>query len=443
VRCNCPSWRKLVIEMKTQNDTATAAAQNGASNESRSTRLTFAVEDDCLRKVTIKEGGTEVRIYHLYPRLSGWSGKQLPDDVNPRSHDQEALESSVAHAIAATVTESPEDFFLANRGSTILAEDLVYDKEKGRAEIIVSDPDLQGIADGATTDAVIAQVRKALIDQHGETQALALLQRGRIHLEVIVGLTSKERIDRLVLGRNTSRQVKPWSMSDFRGSFDWISEILEQPGSQLRGKVGYEENAGLSATVLDVLSLLTLFHAEYDGKGGGSEKRKAPTVAYSSKGRMDARLNDPQLQPGYKALGSILPDILRLHDHIYAGFEGAYRIAKDGKAKLGRRQGFEPRQHVLHFTGLEANYVVPSGILFPLLAAMRALVSYRDGKAFWKRDPIKFFDENGADLVGTLIEQVELLGGNPNVAGKKKPVYMTLHDRARLLLSEQTGAAGR
>lgn len=429
--------------MNAQNDAAVPAAQNGASIGSRTTKLTFAVEDDCLRKVTIKDGGTEVKIYHLYPKLSGWVGKQLPDDVNPRSHEEEALASSVARAIAATVTENPEDFFLANRGSTILAENLVYDKDRGQAEIVVSDPDLQGIADGATTDAVIAQVRKALIEEHGESKALQLLQRGRIHLEVIVGLTSKERIDRLVLGRNTSRQVKPWSMSDFRGSFDWIRDILDAPASPMRGKIGYEENAGLSATILDVLSLLTLFHSEFDGKGGSSEKRKAPTVAYSSKGRMDARLNDPNLIAGYKSLGTVLTDILRLHDHVYAGFEAAYWAAKDGKAKLGRRQGFEPRKHTLHFTGAEANYVVPAGILFPLLAALRALIGYRDGKAYWKREPRQFFDANGADLVGTLIEQVELLGGNPNVAGKKKPVYMTLHDRARLLFAEQSGGAGK
>jgi len=39
---------------------------------------------------------------------------------------------------------------------------------------------------------------------------------------------------------------------------------------------------------------------------------KAPTVAYSSKGRMDARLNDVKLQPGYKALAPLMEDILNL-----------------------------------------------------------------------------------------------------------------------------------
>jgi hypothetical protein len=261
---------------------------------------------------------------------------------------------------------------------------------------------------------------------------LAILRRGRIHLEIIVGLSSKERIDSMVLGRNTSRQVKPWSMSDFRGTFDWISEILEAPSSRFAGKIGYEENAGKQITVLDVLSLLTLFHCEYD------EKRKAPTVAYSSKGRMDARLNDPKLQPGYKALAPLMQDILALHDSVYAGFENAYKEARDGKAKLGKRQGIEQKLHHLPLTGVEVNYVIPSGLIFPLLASLRALVGYdKEGKAYWKADPARFFEKYGGELVATLIEQLEMLGGNPNTAGKKKPVYNALLDRAWRLLSEE------
>jgi len=50
---------------------------------------------------------------------------------------------------------------------------------------------------------------------------------------------------------------------------------------------------------------------------------------------------------------------------------------------------------------------------------------------------MRFFEKYGAELVGTLIEQLDMLGGNPQTAGKKKPVYTALHDRARLLLSEE------
>lgn len=424
--------------MSNSSTTAATSAVAGNSQNENPIRVAFPVDKECIRKFTIQDDGREVTIYHLYPRLSDWAGRKLPDDVNPRSHDEEALKSSVARSIETTILESPEDFYLANRGATILAQDLRYDPQKGTVEITVVDSTLQGIADGATTDAVLAKVQRDIAAGTATSEALPddvtmeSLSQGRIHLEVIVGLTNKERIDAMVLGRNTSRQVKPWSMSDFRGSFNWINDILETPPSDFIGKVGYEENAGKPTTILDVLSVLTLFHREFD------EKRKAPTVAYSSKGRMDARLNDAKLQPGYKALAPLLADILKLHDHVYAGFEEAYRQAKEGKAKLGRRAGIENKQHKLLLTGTEVNYVIPSGLIFPLLASLRALVGYNgNGEAYWKTSPTRFFDKYGAELVGTLIEQLDMLGGNPQTAGKKKPVYTALHDRARLLLSEE------
>lgn len=427
-----------------QNSNVVVAASTAVVNtqENLHIRVAFPIDKECIRKFVLKDNGKDIVIYHLYPLLSDWQGKSLPDEVNPRSHDEQALKSGVARRIETTLIESPEDFYLANRGATILAQDLKFtppknDHDKGFVELFVTDESLHGIADGATTDAVLGKVQRdiqtgAAQRESGDSVAADSLNRGRIHLEIILGLVSQERINAMVEGRNTSRQVTPWSMSDFKGAFDWISDILEVPSSPFRGKVGYEENAGKQITVLDILSLLTLFHPAYD------EKRKAPTVAYSSKGRMDARLNDPKLLPGYKALAPLMQDILNLHDTIYAGFENAYKEARDGKAKLGKRQGIEQKLHNLPLTGIEVNYVIPSGLIFPLLASLRGLIGYdKTGNAYWKSDAVRFFEKYGGELVATLIEQLEMLGGNPQTAGKKKPVYTALHDRARLLLSDE------
>ena len=356
------------------------------------------------------------------------------------------MTTNVAKAIEGTIVDWPQDFYLANRGGTVLADALRYDPKTGMVEIVVSDWELHGLADGATTDAVIAKVQagvaagkpfRALRPEEIPTY----LREARLHVEVIIGLDERDRIARLVSGRNTSRQVKSWSLADFEGAFTWIQDVLDRPSGPFAGRVGYEENAGKEVTILDVLSCLTLFHSAYDGKGG-AEKRKAPTVAYSSKGRMDARLKDPELLSGYQALSPIMEDILKLHDHVYASFEEAYNSATGKGAKLGRRQGVESRKGktaiTLPLTGNQSNYVIPSGYIFPLLAGLRALIGYDDkGKARWNTNPFQFFDRHGADMVDCLMEQVELLGGNPQTAGKKKPVYTTLHDRVRLLLADE------
>jgi hypothetical protein len=261
------------------------------------------------------------------------------------------------------------------------------------------------------------------------------LKKARFHVEVIVGINSRERIGVIARGRNTSRQVKSWSLADFKGAFDWIRDILDN-NPLFKDRIGYDENAGKPVTVLDVISLMTLFSREWDEKGSGL-KRKAPTVAYSSKGRMDARLQDPKLAPYYEALAPILEDILRLHDYVYVGFSDAYKVAMNG-GKLGRRRGVEAQSIKLPLTGEEAPYELTNGYVFPLLAAFRALVDYADeANAKWKIDPFKFFDGHGAELVSVLIEQVDNLGGNAQLAGKSRAVYTSLHDRAKLLVADE------
>jgi hypothetical protein len=409
--------------------------------------LRFRVEKDHIRRFDFADNGKHVIIYHLYPLLSEWGGREAPDEVNPRSHGPECLKTTVAEAIERTVRNDPDDFILANRGITVLAESLHYDPHTGKVELVISDRDLHGLADGATTDAVIGKIQAEVANGRQyrtltPEEIPSFLKEGRLHIEVILGINDRDRIGQLVLGRNTSRQVRPWSISDFGGYFDWITDILERDHGPFRGRIGYEENAGKEVTVLDVLSILTLFHPEYDTKSSTqADKRKAPTVAYSSKGMMDSRLKDPKLQPGYKALAPILEDILKLHDYVYKNFEKGYTAAFGPKAKLGRRQGIESRKgktpYTLPLTGDQSHYVVPSGLLYPLLASLRALVDYdKNGNAFWRCNPFEFFDRHAADLVACLIDQVDLLGGNPQTAGKKKAVYIALHGQARLLLAE-------
>jgi len=426
-------------------------------------KIRFHVGKEFIRKFEIPSPDSRknpTTVFHLYPLLSEWVGRTVPDGVNPRSHDPECLKSPVAKRIEQTISDKPENFYLANRGSTLIAESLEFDPKNGEVELTITDPDNQGLADGATTDAVLAKVqtmiaREALERKDASYTELVngikegkkmdvsklpdILKHGRIHLEVFVGLDDRSRIADLVEGRNTSRQVRGWSMADFRGEFDWLKNILEDEKSPFRSKVGYEENSSMDLNILDILSVLTLFHPEFDEKDEMG-KEKAPVVAYANKGRMDTRLGDEKLRQGYTRLAPLVPDILRLWEYIYANFEIAYDSAFGAKARLGRREGVTPRHDnplELPLTGLKSNYTIPNGFIFPLLSSMRALIAYRGDKTGWKTDPFAFFDKYGKRLVSELMEQVEGVGGNPNVAGKRKLVYTALHAQARLALNDE------
>ena len=404
----------------------------------------FKLSKDFLRKLELEPG---VLVYHLYPTLDVWLGRELPDDVNPRSHEEEAVKGSVPKAIGETLKETPKDFYLANRGATVLLESLTFNPDAQTVEMILSDYEgdgaNQGIADGGTSDAVIARIQKEVALDMGiedfrmlsVDQIPTFLREARFHIEAIVGLKDRDRIRKLVQGRNTSRQVKPWTINDFQGDFNWMKDVLEAAKSPFKGKVGYEENAIVDVGILEVIAILTLFHPSYNEKG------KAPTSAYSSKGSLNNKLTNQEFAPGYKSLSPIMLDILKLHDFVYCNFKKSYDLGFPN-GKLGRRgktenRIFPKKKITLPLTGMESDYEVPSGVLYPLLASLRALVRIENAQAQWITDPRNFFEEHGGELVENLISQLESLGNNPQTLGKNKIAYTSLFNLAKIRVLEK------
>ncbi|MGD9890824.1 MAG: AIPR family protein [Geminicoccaceae bacterium] len=398
------------------------------SGSSEPVVVRFPHSKDDLRRITVRDDSGEYDLYRISPSAVNWPAERIPDRINPRSHDETCLKSKVAADIEGTLRNEPQDFWLANRGGFLLAERVKFDPDRGQLEITITDSDIHGMADGATTNAVIAKLQKQVrTTKDGELQEA--LSQARFNIDVVVGLTDHERIEKLVQGRNRSVQVKEWSLNDFRGNFDWLKAHIDRRGGPFAGRIGWEENSSAPVSVLELISLMTLFHPEYS-----AGRRRAPTVAFSSKGTADKRLIDPRLASGYRALEPVLEDILRLHDHVYSGFSAAYeknnREVHNRGSKLGKRRGTESRSTALPLTGAVSDYRVDKGLIFPLLAAHRSLLHYPSGTAEWRTDPCGFFDEHGSDLVGRLYDEYEKLNGNPASVGKNSSVYETLYEKA-------------
>ena len=402
--------------------------------------LTFAHAKDDYKKIEVVDLGGKYDLYRISPLAANWPAADVPDEVNPRSHHPDSLNGKVAADIEDTLRNSPEDFWLANRGGFLLAERVEYDAETSMLSIHLSEPRLHGLADGATTNAIIAKLQSRL-GMKGEEALAASLSKARFNLDVVVGLTDNDRIAKLVQGRNRSVQVKEWSLADFRGGFQWLKDVVERPGGKLRGRIGWEENAQKEASVLELISVLTLFHPYYEETNG----KRAPTAAFSSKGTADKRFLDEKMQDGYLSLAPVIDEIAELHDHIHCKFETAYaKNSKNNNKKkhqLGKRKGTEVREIKLPFTEVICPYRIDKGLIFPLLAAHRSLLSFGGDKVAWKVDPFEFFDTYGPELVGRLYDEYEKLRNNPVALGKNVSVYQGLYEKAQNLLITRLPAA--
>lgn len=371
----------------------------------------------------------ELTIIHAFVKIRDFENGTIPDRINPRSHEKIKARSRVPKAIQETLEVCPKLFHLLNRGCLILAKSAWYDNKSRTLHFIVESENEHGMVDGATTDRVLAQLKRerniADFSTLKPREIPAEFKESYIHLEIIAGKINDDTRIKLADARNTSEQVKEFSLEDLGGGFEWLKDVLRN--SEFRGKIRYRENEPKPVDVRTVLGLLTLFHPNW-------KDNKDPLVAYTGKGTVIELYRKPEWRDRYEKLAPVTVDILRLYDHIHVNFQRQYMTAYGPNSKLGRRSEVRYINSVelakpLPLTGAKTQYVLTDGWLYPLLAAFRMLLKWPRGnkaQVTWAENPFEYFDKHGHALVSDVVEQSEELGSNPNAAGKSRMLWSGL-----------------
>jgi hypothetical protein len=374
---------------------------------------------------------------HAFVRIRDIQSGQIPDKINPRSHEKIDEKKHVPAAIKESLETDPENFHLLNRGCLILAKKAWYDNQSRTLHFVIESEDEHGMVDGATTDRVLASAKKAVSPADflslKDEEIPDFFKESYVHLEIISGDIDESLRIKLADARNTSEQVKEFSLADLGGEFDWLKTVLES--SELRGRIRYRENEPKPMDIRTVLALLTLFHPNWEADND-------PLVAYSGKGRIIDLYKIEEWKTNYKRLKPVAVDILKLYDHLHINFQPQYKkvFGTDGKgAKLGRRKEIryypDKRAKTLPLTQQKTQYVIPDGWLYPLLASLRVLLKWpKSGKGdvAWAIDPFEYFDKRGAILVRDVVETSEDRGNNPNATGKCRGLWSGLRTKVEL-----------
>jgi len=388
----------------------------------------------------------KITTIHAIVKVRDLPNGRIPDKINPRSHEVIRMSSRVPEAIEDSLKETPELFHLLNRGCLILAQKAWYDNQHKMLHFILTSEEEHGMVDGATTDRVLeklkSEISNADFSSLKEDEIPPHFKDAYIHLEIVAGDIDQDLRIKLAGARNTSEQVKEFSLEDLKGNFEWLKDILED--SDFRDKVRYRENEPKPVDIRVVLALLTLFHPNW------LRTNKDPIVAYTGKGAvLDLYTDRDGWQAGYEKLAPVVLDILRLYEYIHIEFQKAYKSAYGAggeRVRLGKKKEVtyidkSTKARVLPLTGQKTQYVLPDGWLYPLLASFRMLLDWPKsgrGSVKWAKDPYEFFSEHGPDLVSFLVDRSEELGRNPNATGKSKGVWLGLRDMVeKWLLKEK------
>lgn len=385
--------------------------------------LTFKVESFRKLPNPFQQKGTEKKGDECFPQtyFAICDIKDIPEDIpmstNPRN---QSMGTAVVKKIKQSINNTSEpNFYLLNRGIVISAASIHYDNNNGNLTITFIDEDVHGNVDGGHTYKAILAERKKI--DYGQQY---------VKLEILTGI--EDFFQSLAAARNTSTQVQDKSIAELENRFNLIKNtISEEPFSK---SVYFRENDTGDIDVADIISLLTLFNVDKY-----PDMNTFPAIAYSGKKKcidyfIDAhKANGETSANPYFRMRSIMLDIFKLYDKLETDI-GNYYKQKNASGRYGSVKGVTTPKGDTKFKSKfyknEMDYQSPTGFLYPILGAFRALVK-DDGIEFsWKKDPFKILDKVGAELVETTVERSRTLGNNAQAVGKDignwKTLYMTI-----------------
>lgn len=392
-------------------------------NFSFPTSLHIPIKPESLRKIADPNGRVET-FFALCPV------EKVPDisveDTNPREQN---LRSKVAKEIKGSLLKHDGSFHLLNRGITLSVATAVYDNKTERLRLDFDVRGVHGNIDGGHTQRVIRETVGSKEWENARQEKIELGEEIKpqfVRYEILTGLTSDLLVS-IAESRNTSVQVKEFSLDNLAGKFKWLKEQLKD----FEQVIAYKENEKKPVNVRDVISLLTLFNIHLYPNGGS----QYPTQAYSSKAR-PLELFDEK-QETYQSLRPILKDILKLYDFVRASMMDIYN---DEGGKFRRWESIDHKSKMQFYFDQslpDANYKVADGMVLPLLGAFRFLVREKDNEFVWKVDDVrKFYEKFGERLIRVALEGVRSRGNNPNASGKDSTFWEQLYNQVKLAYIE-------
>lgn len=351
--------------------------------------------------------------------------------INPRTQN---MKSKVAADILDSLENHPADFHYLNKGLIISAQNAILNGDTLLVEL--TDPELHGIGDGGHTYRAIQMVRDV-----GK-----LSKECFVRVDVRTNLSPAEVIN-MVAANNNVVQVDNRSLEDLQGSYDVLKEMLSNETffSRVQFKMNQTSDDGKMINIDKILAILMMFSPWYDH----DEKSKTYPIHYSQTLSVQKRFMAQDKEEREQMLLDMEPII---HD-IFVLWDRIETELPQSNKKKSRKYSFQNVSYTKYNDGAvvgkslfyqnDLQYVIPEGIVYPVLAAFHILVerSESTGKYQWKADPFEVWDTMRADLSRQVIEYGTM---SPVKFGKSSIVYHALQLTIALyLLRDRISAENR
>ncbi len=353
----------------------------------------------------------------------------IPMQTNPREQN---LGTSVAKRIKQSLeAEAEKNFYLLNRGLVLSAEKVIYNNSNNELTIVFTDEEIHGNIDGGHTYRIIKELK------HKITPGTQFVK-----IEILTGV--EDIFSQLAAARNTSVQVREQSIAELEDRFDIIKNVLKNE-PKMMDRIAYKENTNGEIDITEILAILNLFNLdEYPN----SQTETYPTQSYSGRAKCTERyikmhkVFGETIQNPYVKMIPLIIDVFKLYNKLETKIGEYYYDGSQG-GRYGRVKGVvgeaNRAKNVSKFYQQEMDFLTPTGFLYPIVGAFRALIEIGDdGYYRWTHDPFLVMEVLGKELVCTTVERSRTLGNNPQSVGKDKGHWRTLFITVKMFALENT-----
>jgi hypothetical protein len=398
--------------------------------------------------------------------------RDLPLDANARVPN--VIKNPTCGEMRATLLTSPDLFQILNGGVVCTATDVKVSQEGTEqwVEVAFDQDQLQGVvngghtygtllhvvhdhsiyAEGMTLKAVLSKKDKAaenpklaqlLEDDQKLADSIALARkRAMVQLELVAPVSDPDLLHDIARARNLSQSVDQTALQNLAGKYDLMKEVLGAApapfGSSFVERVVWKTNqevpeGSTEVPVKTLIHLLALMNTRLY-----KPNVKVANEVYTRSGVVIREFGEAEGDDSafYDKLARLLPDLIKLYDHIYITLPETQPSFpwSDGKPATDRK-----RRKVALATPLLARACsskVSGAFVWPVFSAFRLLLNEDgNGELGFKTDPIALFEEKKAELSATIQNTFENQGRVVQQVGKAPDAWIRLEGQIQLEMS--------
>jgi hypothetical protein len=365
----------------------------------------------------------------------------LPLDANARVPN--VIKNKTCKELRETLLKKPELFQILNSGIVCTASSIQVTQEGHDQfiEIGFDQESEQGIVNGGHTYATLLHVlhdnttysegknlKTVLEKDSKETPAgtenhielltnhetlIERIARARdktqVQVEIVAPVQEGELLAQIGRARNLSQGVEATALQNLAGKFDLMKEVLglaSAPfGPSFVERVVWKTNQDVpedskAIPVKVLIQVLALMNSHIYPPA-----TRVPTDVYSRVGIVLREFGEAEGRDDefYKALTKILPELIRLYDHIYASLSSVDPDYPWADGKLDSEKKKRRSTATTPFLEKPCGSKVFSAFVWPIFSAFRLLLSEKEpGTVAFNADPIGLFNDMKTEIVATV-----------------------------------------